>query len=62
MIFAYIKIRDFKKTLEPNRNNNVSVLKQINLGSTGYKAIAISYDGGAATDFNTQVSIIKTSD
>ncbi|EPY2286365.1 MAG: hypothetical protein E6917_17285 [Clostridium botulinum] len=51
-----------KKVIEPDRNNNISVLKEINLGSTGYKAIAILYDGGATTDFSTQVSIIKTSD
>ncbi|EJE7233851.1 hypothetical protein M5L40_000743 [Clostridium botulinum] len=60
--FTYIKIRDLKKILQTNRDNNISVLKEINLGSTGYKAVAILYDGGATTDFSTQVSIIKTSD
>ncbi|EPY2275231.1 hypothetical protein ACXAUS_004165 [Clostridium sporogenes] len=60
--FIYIQIGHLKKVIEPDRNNNISVLKEINLGSTGYKAIAILYDGGATTDFSTQVSIIKTSD
>lgn len=62
IIFAYKQIIHLKTMLNTNEKNDISILKEVNLGSTGYKAISTLYSGGATVDFNTRVSIIKNVD